>query len=449
MGQGFSGLRAGPGWAPAIAAEGRNDEAMQGIPQRRWLRLIPPATLVYIIAYVDRVNIGFAIAGGMTEDLRITASIAGLAAGIFFFGYLFLQIPGGHIAERGSAKKFIAATILAWGSISVATGFVTSETQLLVLRFLLGVAEGGVYPAMLVIISHWFPRNEHARANSVFIMGLPIASIITGPISGWLIAEWGWRQVFIVEGLLSVLLLAIWWPLIDDRPQEAKWISPEERDYLISQLAQEHAAQRAAVKVESRYRDVVFDPNVWKLTVFLFCYLIGVLGFTIWLPTILKSLMNTGMAAVGLLSAVPYIATIVGMNVASWLSDRTMNRRLFIALPALGFALCFFCATAFRAQPWVSYGFLIGCGFFMHGFSGSFWTIPRILLPSHIAGGAMGMINGLGNLGGFFGPFLVGWLTTQTHSTDAGVYAMGVALAISFVVAFTLPASTAGRRGDC
>jgi MFS family permease len=394
---------------------------------------------------MDRVNIGFAIAGGMTDALHITASIAGLAAGIFFIGYLFLQIPGGHIAELGSAKKFIAATILAWGLISVATGFVTSETQLLVLRFLLGVAEGGIFPAMLVIVSHWFPPEERGRANSFFIMNLPIASMITGPISGWLITEWSWRQVFVVEGLVSVLLLAVWWPLIDDRPQDAKWISPEERDYLLSRQREEEALLQSTVKVDSSYKDVVFNLNVWKLVAFFFFYMIGILGFTIWLPTILKSLMNTGMVAVGLLSAVPYIATIAGMYVTGWFSDRTMNRRLFIAIPALGFAVCFFCATAFRTEVWVAYAFLVGCGFFMQGFAGSFWTIPRILLPSHVAGGATGMINGLGNLGGFVGPFLVGWLTTQTHSTDAGVYAMGGALLISFAVAFTLPARTAGK----
>lgn len=414
------------------------------IPQKRWFRIIPPAILVYIFAYMDRVNIGFAIAGGMNEALGLSATVAGLAAGIFFIGYLFLQVPAGHIAERGSAKKFIAATILVWGAISVATGFVTNQTQLLALRFILGVAEGGVFPAMLVIISHWFPPEERARANAFFLMNLAIASMITGPISGWLIATWSWRHVFIVEGLVSLLLLLIWWPFIDDKPEDAKWISKEERDYLIMRREQEMAALQSTVKVNTSYKDVIFDINVWKLIIFFFCYMIGILGYTMWLPTILKSLMNTGMTAIGFLSAVPYIATIAGQYLFASLSDRTMNRRLYIALPALGFALCFILATSFKKDIWLSYAFLVGCGFFMQGFSGSFWTIPRMLLPSHVAGGAMGMINAIGNLGGFVGPFMVGWLITQTGNTDAGVYAMGAALAISFVVAFTLPASTAG-----
>ncbi len=419
-------------------------EDVARIPRSRWIRIIPPAILVYIFAYMDRVNIGFAIAGGMNEELHMTASFAGLAAGIFFIGYLFLQVPGGHIAERGSAKKFIAATILVWGGISVATGFVQNEMQLLVLRFLLGVSEGGVFPAMLVMISHWFPPEERARANAFFIMNLAIASMITGPISGWLVSQWGWRYVFIVEGAVSLALLAVWWPLIDDRPGDAKWISREEREYLERRLAEEEAASKAAAKVDFSYKDVLSDINVWKLIVFCFCYMIGIFGYTIWLPTILKALMNTSIMRVGLLAAVPYIATIAGQFLFAYLSDRSLNRRLYIALPALGFAVCFFLATAFRGQVWVAFAFLVGCGFFMQGFAGSFWTIPRILLPNHVAGGAVGLINALGNLGGFVGPFLVGWLTTRTHSTDAGVYAMGVALAIAFGVALTLPAKTAG-----
>ncbi|MBP1764174.1 MAG: major facilitator superfamily 1 [Firmicutes bacterium] len=414
------------------------------IPQKRWLRIIPPAILVYIFAYMDRVNIGFAIAGGMNESLGLSATVAGMAAGIFFLGYLFLQVPGGHIAERGSAKKFIAATILVWGVISIMTGFVTNQTQLLILRFILGVSEGGVFPAMLVIISHWFPVEERARANAFFIMNLAIASMVTGPVSGWLISTWGWQYVFIVEGAVSLVLLLIWWPFIDDRPEDAKWISPEERDYLIMRREQEKVDVQSAVKADVSYKDILFDINVWKLIVFFFCYMIGILGYTMWLPTILKSLMKTGMTAVGFLSAIPYIATIAGQFLFATLSDRSMNRRLYIAIPAAGFALCFFLATMFKSNIWVSFGFLVGCGFFMQAFAGSFWTIPRILLPSHVVGGATGMINAIGNLGGFVGPLLVGWLITQTGNTDAGVYAMGIALLISFVVAFTLPASTAG-----
>jgi MFS family permease len=165
--------------------------------------------------------------------------MAGLAAGIFFFGYLFLQIPGGHIAERGCGKKFIAISIIVWGGLSTLTGFVTEAWQLLTLRFLLGVAEGGVWPVILVIISKWFPVEERARANAFFIMNTNLAIMLTGPISGFIIQNYSWRYVFFIEGIVSVLLIFVWWPLIDESPKEAKWISSAERDYLITRLQEE------------------------------------------------------------------------------------------------------------------------------------------------------------------------------------------------------------------
>jgi Sugar phosphate permease len=422
-------------------------QLVSNIPQQRWLRIIPPAILVYIFAYMDRVNIGFAMAGGMNEDLGMTASMAGLAAGIFFIGYLFLQIPAGHIAAVGSAKKFIAVTIIIWGTLSICTGFVTDTTQLLILRFALGVSEGGVFPAILVIISKWFPEEERARANAFFVMNLAIASMITGPISGWIISSWGWRYVFIVEGLVSLLLLAAWWPFIDDKPEDSKWISPAERDYLIMRREQEQANVQSAGATTS-YKDVWFNVNAWKMILFFFCYMIGILGYTMWLPTILKQLMNTGMGAVGLFSAVPYIATMIGQYLIAKKSDRSGNRRGYVALSALGFAVCFFMVTQFRSQVWVCYAFLIGCGFFMQGFAGPFWTIVPMLFARNVVGGALGLINAMGNLGGFVGPFLVGWLITQTHNTDAGLYAMAGALAIACLTALSFPAKTAGKNAE-
>ncbi|MCL6599704.1 MAG: MFS transporter [Alicyclobacillus macrosporangiidus] len=213
--------------------------AVQKIPSGRWIHIIPPTILVYIVAFMDRTNIGFAIAGGMDKALGLTATFAGLAGGIFFIGYMVLQVPGGMIAERGSAKKFIAWTIVGWGAIATLTGFVHSAGQLLVMRFLLGVAEGGVWPAILVIIAHWFPNEERGRANAFFIMNIAIANIITGPLSGWILTIWNWRGVFIVEGLLSLALIAIWLPMMSDRPRDAKWISQAELQYIEGKLREE------------------------------------------------------------------------------------------------------------------------------------------------------------------------------------------------------------------
>ena len=188
---------------------------------------------------MDRSSLGFAMAGGMNEAIGMTASVAGMAGGVFYFGYLLLQFPGGDIAEKASAKKFLTWSIVAFGVFAFATGLVTNIWQLIVLRFLLGVAEGGVMPAVLVILSHWFPIEERARANAIFIMNNAIASVITGPLAGWLITVYGWRYVFFVEGTITIFLIFIWWPLIDDSPEKAKWLSAAERMYLVKKLKEE------------------------------------------------------------------------------------------------------------------------------------------------------------------------------------------------------------------
>jgi MFS family permease len=198
---------------------------LQAIPRARWWRIITPAMIIYVIAYMDRVNISFAMAGGMNEALGLSMTVSGLAAGIFFWGYLVLQVPGGHIAEHGSAKKFVMWTIIAWGGISFLTGFVQNSWQLLAMRFLLGVAEGGVYPAILVVIGKWFPQKELGRANGLFLISLPLSAAVTNPISGWVVTHYSWRGLFFFEGVVSLALIFIWMPLISDCPEDAMWIS--------------------------------------------------------------------------------------------------------------------------------------------------------------------------------------------------------------------------------
>lgn len=411
------------------------------IPNARWRRIIPAAILVYLFSFMDRTNIGFTMAGGMNESLAMTATLSGLAAGIFFIGYVLPQIHAGHWAEHGDAKQFIGISILFWGGLSVLCGFVQTPTQLLIVRFFTGVAEGGVWPAMLVIISHWFPNRERGRANAFFLMNIAVASIITGPLSGWIVAHFGWRWVFIGEGLLSLALILVWYPLISNRPQTAKWLSPRERDYLVTTIAAEQA-QVKSVATATSYGAVIRNIDLWKLVSLYFFYQVGIYGFAMWLPTLLKVLTKDGMIGVGVLSIFPYIAMIFGLYAFARLSDRHSNRRLYTALPILGFAVCFLLSTLLNANIWLSYAFLVACGFFMQSASGVFWTIPPMLFPAEVAGGARGIINALGNLGGFIGPFAVGWLRTVFHSYDAGVYFLTAMLTAGFLLALSLPACT-------
>ncbi len=407
------------------------------IPQARWWRIIPPAILVYIFSFMDRTSIGFAIAGGMQQDLHLNPTVAGLAAGIFFVGYVILQAPGGHWAEHYSAKKFIGYSILAWGGLTVLCGFVQNAWQLLLVRFLIGVAEGGVWPAIFVIISHWFPNEERGRANAYFIMNIAIASIITAPLSGWIISSWGWRWVFVAQGLLSVALIFIWYPLIADSPATAKWISPAERDYLTTRLAAEQRAITPAAPAS--YRAVLMNGSLWMLVFIYFFYQIGNYGFALWLPSLVKNLTASGMTAVGFLSACPYIAMMVGLYFVGRLSDRSGKRRLYTALPMLGFAVCFLISALLERNVVMSFAFLVASGMFHQTSSSVFWTIPPIIFPAKVAGGARGIINALGNLGGFVGPFAVGWLRTASGNFESGIYFLVGMLVIAFLLAMSLP----------
>lgn len=411
--------------------------AGQTAPQKRWLRIIPPVMIVYIFAFMDRVNFGFAMAGGMNEALKITASTAGLAAGVFFIGYLVFQIPGGHIAERGWAKTFVALSILCWGGLSVLTGLVTEAWQLMALRFLLGAAEGGVWPAILVIIAKWFPAEERARANALFIMNINIAILLTNPLSGWIIQNYGWRNVFVIEGVVSVMLILLWWPLIDERPRDAKWISPEERDHIVSRIAlEEKAVHQSGV---TSYRALFVDASFWKLTAFYFFFQVGDIGFMMWLPTILKNLVQQNMTRVGLLSALPFLAAMAGLYVIAALSDRTAKRRLYLAIPAIAFAVALIASVQTRDLAIVAYIFLMTCGLFHNAYNGVFWGLPPRLFATEVCGGARGFINGVGNLGGFVGPFLVGWVVTTFGDTRWGLYALAGFLLLAFVTALSLP----------
>ena len=408
------------------------------IPNTRWLRVIAPILIACIISFMDRVNISFALPGGMESDLGITSQMAGLASGIFFIGYLFLQVPGGRIAVNGSGKRFIAWSLCAWAVVSVATGFVTNHYQLLILRFVLGISEGGMLPVVLTMISNWFPDKERGRANAIVIMFVPIAGILTAPLSGWIITVWDWRMLFLVEGALSLVVMVLWYFTISNRPQEAKWISAAEKDYLIKTLHDEQLLIKGKTVRNASLRRVLGDKIMWQLILVNFFYQTGIYGYTLWLPTILKGLTNGNMEQVGILAILPYIGAIFGMLVISSLSDRTGKRKIFVALPLACFAICMTLSVLLKDHIWWSYAALVGCGVFIQAAAGVFWTIPPKLFNAEVAGGARGVINALGNLGGFCGPYMVGVLISL-FSKDVGVYSLAVSLAIASVLALMLP----------
>lgn len=377
----------------------------------RWSRLIPIAIVVYIISFMDRTNIGFAFAG-MGHELGITKTQQGLAGGIFFIGYLTLQIPGGHLAEHWSAKKFVGIMICVWGALATLSGFVRSFEQLLVVRFLLGVAEAGIWPAILVLISHWFPQRERARAYGYWIMNVPIASIITAPLSGWILTFGSWRTLFVIEGVLPFVVAApLWWLLVADHPRQASWCPADERDYIERSLA----AERAGAPAGGGFGRILRSDVVWRLTGVFFLIQVGFYGLNLWLPHLVETITHGRSWQVGLITAIPYLFAVAGLWLNARAADRTGRyaRQVFIAVAAAAVALVASVAIGVNAPALA----ILLVSVAMAGalaFDGPFWAAASRAMPVGLAGSAMGLVNAVGNLGGFAGPYAGGYLQDRS-----------------------------------
>jgi MFS family permease len=413
------------------------------VGRSRWARLIPIAILVYIISFMDRTNIGFAL-DGLSHDLHIDKTEQGLAAGVFFIGYLTLQIPGGHLAEHWSAKKFVGIMIFVWGVLAVLLGFVQSFQQLLIVRFFLGVAEAGIWPAILVLISHWFPAHERARAYGFWMMNIAIASIITAPLSGWILTWGDWRTLFIVEGIFPFVIAApLWWGLVADSPREAKWCSVKEREYIEAGLA---ADRKAEVAHEHRgIRDVLRSSVVLRLTAVYFLIQIGFYGLNTWLPTVVENITGGEIWQVGLVTAIPYVCAMAGLWYNGKAADKTGKYSFHVFLSMLIGAVTLVVSVMLGTSTPILAIALISVA--MGGalaYDGPFWATSSRAVPVALAGAAMGFINAVGNLGGFVGPYVAGFL--QDHSGGgfkSTSWFLGVALLAAGLVMLTLR-----KRGD-
>jgi sugar phosphate permease len=400
----------------------------RAILEERWLRIIPTAFAMYTIAYIDRTNVSMALPS-MIRELHMTPTQAGDAVGIFFWGYLLLQIPGGYAAERWSAKRFVSVLLVAWGICSVGCGLVHTARQFWVMHLLLGVSEGGVWPATLVLLAHWFPRAERARANGYWMLCQPASVILASPLSGWILGHWDWRVLLIAEGALPFAWLVAWWWFIADHPRQAGWIWAGERDHLESTLRRE-SAELEPVSPEPFLRTLV-RPRVLLMAIVYFLICSGGYGYLFWLPSALKSVSKASDLRVAFLFMAPYLLTGVGMVLNSRHSDRTRERRLHVAAP-LAMAGVFFLAAVFASkQPLVSFIFLCLVGPGIYGELGPFWAIPGEVFPRAVAGSAIGLINAIGGLGGYFGPLVVGYLNQRTGNFLYAFGVLGVALLMS------------------
>jgi len=413
------------------------------------MRLLPFLFVIYVIAFLDRVNFGYA-ALEMNSALGINAEIFGLLSGIFFLGYLIFEIPSNIILQRIGARIWITRIMISWGIVVIITAAATTSLQMGVLRFVLGIAEAGFFPGVILYLTFWFPRKELAKAVAIFMAALTVANIIGAPVSTWILdnIHWfgieGWRWLFILEGLPAVIFGVITWLYLTDRPGDAQWLEPEEKAWLTAQLDREKENSR----INGGHRDfrsIFKDIRIWHLGG-IYCMLtIGLYGLGFWMPQIIRTLnANFSNFEIGLVMILPYAAGCIAMILWSRHSDTTGERRWHTAIPPLAGGIGLL-GSGLVADPIAAYLLLILATVGIYSTFGSFWTLPALFLTGISAAVGIATINSIGNLGGFIGPSLMGLLTQVTGSMNAGLIAIGACLIFSGLLAIAIREKNAGR----
>jgi ACS family tartrate transporter-like MFS transporter len=404
-------------------------------------RLIAFAFICYVVAYIDRVNIGFA-ADALQRDLGLSATAYGLGGGLFFLGYCLFEIPSNLILERVGARRWMARIMIVWGIVSMAMMFITDTATFYAARVLLGIAEAGFFPGMVLYLTYWIPASERARTGALFMMAAPIAIIIGAPVSEMLLALdgrqglAGWQWLFLVEGFPAVVLgvIALW--VLTDRPEQATWLPPREREWLARTMAAEQAARtrpgHGSVFASMR------SPKVWLLCSVYFLNTIVSYGLFLWLPKILRDLSGSGGWRLSVMTAIPFVAALVGMVLIGRHSDRTGERKRHVAACALTAAIGLALAGAFADNlPMLVLSFTL-CQVGQRSVMSVFWSIPPMVLGGTAAAAGIALINALGNLGGFVGPWVMGWLRDLTGGYAGGLWVLAGVLVLEAMLVLTL-----------
>ena len=401
------------------------------IAKSRWYRLLPVAFITYSLAYLDRANFGFGTAGGMATDLHITPAISSLLSSLFFLGYFFFQIPGTHYAATKSTKRLIFWSLILWGICAMATGMTNNVKVLIVIRFMLGVVESAVMPSMVILLSRWFTKSERSRANTFLILGNPVTILWMSVVSGYLVNSLGWRWMFILEGVPAIIWAFFWWYLVNDKPSEAKWLSDDEKKGIELMMQKE----QQNIKPVKNYAAAFKTKAVILLSLQYAFWSIGVYGFVMWLPTIIKAAPNMSIIETGWLSSVPYVFAIVGMLLVSYFSDKRQNRKNFVWPFLFVGAIVFYASYLVGADNfWLSFTLLVVAGAVMYAPYGPFFAIMPEILPANVTAGAIALINSLGALGSFAGSYLVGYLNGVTGGFGASYIFMAGSLLIAAIL---------------
>ena len=403
--------------------------------RRRWVYLMPAVFITYSLAYLDRTNYGFGAAAGLAKTLDISDARTAFLGSAFFLGYFLFQIPGAACAQRKSATRLVAVALVSWGVLAALTGVIREFWLLALDRALLGVAESMILPAMLILLTHWFTRAERSRANAILILGNPVTVLWMSAVTGFLIEAVGWQMTFVLEGIPSVLWALVWVLVVRDRPQQVRWMDEAACAHLIRELERE---QKTLPRLEN-FRAALRAPGVVLLCAQYFCWSIGVYGFVLWLPTMIRAGSARGIETVGLLNAVPFLLAVILMLLVAHFSDRALRRKRYVGpfLLLSGGALLTSYMTA-GANFWVAYTFLIVTGGAMYAPYAPFFSIVPEMLPDNVAGEVMALINSCGALGGFAGTWLVGLLQTLTGNSRAGYFFMSMSLMAAGAIMFWL-----------
>lgn len=402
--------------------------------------ILPVFFITYALAYMDRANYGFGAAAGMARSLHITEGQSALLAALFFLGYFAFQVPGMLVARKLSAARLVFIALILWGTLAALTGVIRSFAWLAVDRLLLGVAESIIFPAMLLLLTHWFTRTEHSRANTFLILGNPVTVLWMSAVTGFLIEYFGWQWAFILEGIPAVLWAFVWIYFVRDKPSQAPWMNSGEAAQLEAEIRAEEFVLLPRSENAVPLRTFLFRRDVLQLSLQYFCWSLGVYGFVLWLPTIVHRGAELSIGRTGLLSAVPYVLAIVLMIVVGRASDRMLRRQElvwpFLLLAGIAMLGSFFFAGHNFALAFVCLVIAGGC---MYAPYGPFFAIIPERVPREVSGEVFAMVNSSGALGAFVGSYLVGLLHAITGTQAAGYLLMACSLLLSALLVARLP----------
>ncbi|WP_447779613.1 MFS transporter [Variovorax boronicumulans] len=441
-----STLQAG---APSAMADLPVDAALEKRAYAKvFWRLVPFLMLCYVVAYLDRVNVGFAKLQ-MGADLGFSETVFGLGAGIFFLGYFLFEVPSNLLLNRVGARVWIARIMITWGLLSACFVFVETPTSFYVLRFLLGVAEAGFYPGVILYLTHWYPSHRRARIIAVFMSAIPVAGIFGNPLSGWIMDAFhgvssmhGWQWMFIIEAIPAVLVGVMVLLYLDNGIAHARWLSPEEKQLLQREVARDQAhGAKGPHSVGAMFR----DARVWWMALIYFAFVMGQYALTFWLPTLVKATGVQGNFNIGLLSAIPFLCAIVAMNLFGRSADARRERRWHLIIPAMMGAVGFTVAASYTQNTVVSLTFLSLAAAGVLTCAPLFWSLPTAFLSGTAAAAGIAVINSVGNLAGFVSPYLIGYLKDLTGSTQIGMYVLAGALVLGAIGVWLTPKQLVNR----